>query len=127
MNKDKRPVNLSRNIVINQPLTAIASILHRIAGILLFFGMFIMLWALDIALTSPEGFDKVALAIKTNFFVKFVIWALLTALIYHWIAGLKHLIMDLGIGVTIKGVWFYSILALILGISLSILVGVWIW
>lgn len=127
MNKDKRPVNLSRNIVLNQPLTAIASILHRIAGIVLFFGMFLMLWALDMALTSPEGFAKVALAIKTNFLVKFVVWALLTALIYHWIAGLKHLIMDLGIGVTIKGIWIFSIVALVLGISLSILVGVWIW
>lgn len=127
MKKDKRPINLSTTVIMRQPLTAIASILHRIAGIALFFGMFIMLYALDLALSSPEGFNTVASLIKTNYFVKFIVWALLTALAYHWIAGLKHLIMDLDIGVTIKGIWILSISALVLGISLSILAGVWIW
>lgn len=127
MKKDKRPINLSKQIVMNQPLTAIASILHRIAGIVLFFGIFIMLYALDLALGSQDGFDTVANLIETNYFVKFVVWGLLTALAYHWVAGLKHLIMDLDIGVSIKGIWVLSIAALVLGISLSILAGVWIW
>lgn len=127
MKKDKRPINLSKQIVMNQPLTAIASILHRIAGIVLFFGIFIMLYALDLALSSQDGFDTVANLIETNYLVKFVVWGLLTALAYHWVAGLKHLIMDLDIGVSIKGIWVLSIAALVLGISLSILAGVWIW
>jgi succinate dehydrogenase / fumarate reductase cytochrome b subunit len=47
--------------------------------------------------------------------------------IYHTVAGVKHLIMDFGIGETMEGGVLGARLTIIISIVLSILAGVWIW
>lgn len=34
---------------------------------------------------------------------KLVIWGLLSALLYHLVAGVRHLVMDAGVGETLEG------------------------
>ena len=53
--KTERPVYLSLT-QFGWPVTAIASITHRITGVLLFVGIAFLLWLLSMALKSPEGF-----------------------------------------------------------------------
>lgn len=92
--KKPRPVNLDLQ-TIRFPLTAIASILHRVSGVITFVSIAILLWLLNLSLSSPEGFTS-AVSITDSFFVKFILWGVLTALFYHIVLGIRHLLMDLG-------------------------------
>ncbi|MEZ8166188.1 succinate dehydrogenase cytochrome b556 subunit [Vibrio tasmaniensis 1F-187] len=89
-----RPVNLDLQ-TIHFPITAIASILHRVSGVITFVAIGILLWLLSISLSSPVGFME-ASDIVDGFFVKFILWGILTALAYHIAGGIRHLLMDLG-------------------------------
>lgn len=99
--KDNRPVNLDI-ATIRLPITAYASITHRISGVVLAPAAFLLLWALDMSLASPRGFTAVG-AFLANPLVKFVAWGIAVALIYHSLAGVKHLIMDFGLGESMAG------------------------
>jgi succinate dehydrogenase / fumarate reductase cytochrome b subunit len=94
--KDKRPINLDIT-TIKFPLAAIASILHRVSGIGLFFGVGILLYFLQISLRSEGEFERVAILFD-GLFMTSLLGLILLALIYHLVAGIKHLLLDLGVG-----------------------------
>ena len=121
----QRPVNLDLR-TIKLPVTAYTSILHRISGVILFLGIALMLFALGKSLGSEEGFGEVK-AYLTSPLAKFVIWALLSALLYHLVAGVRHLIMDMGVGETLEGGKLGSKIVLAISVVLIVLAGVWIW
>ena len=121
----KRPVNLDLR-TIKLPVTAYTSILHRISGVILFVGISIMLYALDKSLGSEEGFAAVK-ACLTSPLAKLVTWALLSALLYHLVAGVRHLIMDAGIGETLEGGKLGSKIVIAVSVVIIVLAGVWIW
>ena len=100
--KKQRPVNLDLQ-TIRFPITAIASILHRVSGVITFVAVGILLWLLGTSLSSPEGFEQ-ASAIMGSFFVKFIMWGILTALAYHVVVGIRHMMMDLLSGRNIQAV-----------------------
>jgi succinate dehydrogenase / fumarate reductase cytochrome b subunit len=121
----QRPVNLDLT-TIHFPITAIASILHRVSGVFLFAGVGFLLWALGASLESPESFTQVKECFD-GFFVKLFTWAVVAALIYHLIAGCKHLLMDLGIGEDLESGQLAAKITLAGAIVLILLAGVWIW
>ncbi len=100
MNKN-RPVNLDLTTV-KFPITALVSIVHRISGVVLLGGVIILLWMLDTSLSSKESFEQLQECLR-NPILQFVIWAVLAALAYHLVMGVRHLIMDLGIGESKEG------------------------
>lgn len=124
MNK-KRPVNLDIG-TIKLPITAYVSILHRFSGVFLFAGVAVLLWMLDSSLDSQESFAAVRDASNNPVF-KFVLWAVLSGLAYHTIMGIRHLIMDCGIGESLEGGKRGATIALVLAIVLIALLGVWVW
>ena len=85
-----------------------------------------MLAALDASLSSEEGFERVQ-GYFGNPLAKLVVWALLSALLYHLVAGIRHLVMDAGYGETLEGGKRGSKIVLILSAVLIILAGVWVW
>ncbi|EKN46536.1 MULTISPECIES: succinate dehydrogenase, cytochrome b556 subunit [Pseudomonas] len=121
----QRPVNLDLR-TIKLPVTAYTSILHRISGVILFVGIAIMLYAMDKSLASEEGFGEVK-ACLTSPLAKLVIWGLLSALLYHLVAGIRHLIMDTGVGETLEGGKLGSKIVIAVSVVLILLAGVWIW
>lgn len=123
--KSQRPVNLDLR-TIKLPITAYTSILHRISGVILFVGLAVLLYALDKSLASEEGFAQVQ-ACMTSPLAKLVIWGLLSALLYHLVAGVRHLIMDMGIGETLEGGKLGSQIVLAVSAVVIVLAGVWIW
>ena len=92
----------------------------------LFAGMAVLLWLLDSSLASEEGFAAVQESTANPIF-KFVLWVVLAALAYHSIAGVRHLIMDGGVGESLRGGQIGAKLVVILSIVLIALIGVWIW
>ena len=125
MKTDDRPVNLDLT-KFSFPLPALASITHRITGVIMFVGLAFMLYALDRSLTSAEEFAAVRELLE-SLLAKFVTWGLLTALGYHLLAGIKHLFMDMDIGETLEGARLGSQVTIVLAVILSILAGVWVW
>jgi succinate dehydrogenase / fumarate reductase cytochrome b subunit len=122
----KRPVNLDIS-TISMPVTALVSILHRVTGIILFVGLAFLFYAFDLSLSSQKGFDQVVNTLQTNFLAKFVIWGVVSALMYHLVAGVKHLLMDLGHFEELESGRIAAIVNIVLAAVLIVLAGVWIW
>lgn len=121
----KRPVNLDIS-TIHFPIPAIASILHRVSGIVAFVGIAFLLYGLDLSLSSQTGFSSVA-DVMAHPLAKLVIWGTLSALAYHLVAGIRHLIMDMGVGETLEGGRLSAKITFAVSVVLIILLGVWIW
>ena len=121
----KRPVNLDIT-TIKLPLPAYTSILHRLSGILLFIGVGLLIYALDRSLASEESFADLQ-AIMSSGVAKFVLWVLLSGLIYHFVAGVKHLLMDIGIGEELESGRAGSLVTIVVSAVLIVLAGVWVW
>lgn len=97
----KRPVHLNL-FAIRFPIMAIVSICHRVSGVLLFLMIPLLLWVFQVALQSPEGYTQVA-AVMGSFFIRLLAYLSLLALIYHLLAGCRHLLMDMHVGDTLEG------------------------
>ncbi|CAQ85066.1 MULTISPECIES: succinate dehydrogenase cytochrome b556 subunit [Photorhabdus] len=124
--KKQRPVNLDLQ-TIHFPVSAVASILHRVSGVITFIAVGILLWLLGMSLSSQEGFQQAA-DIMTSFFAKFIVWGILTALAYHICGGIRHLLMDFGYLEENLAVGSASAkVAIVLAVILSILAGVLVW
>lgn len=122
---NKRPVNLDLTSF-KYPATAIASILHRISGILLFLLMPVMLYLLNISLGSEDAFIKLNERLLSPYW-KLILWVSATALVYHLLAGVRHILMDMGLGETLDFARKTAVGVIILSIVTAIYLGVWIW
>ena len=122
---DKRPVNLDLT-TIKFPVTAIASITHRATGVAIFFAIPILLWMLDRSLASPEGFAEIK-ELMTTPLMRLVVWGILAVILYHLVAGVRHLIMDMGFGETLEGGRRGAFLVFGVSAVLILLVGGWVW
>lgn len=123
MNRE-RPVNLNL-FTIRFPITAIVSILHRVSGVLLFLMIPIALWTLDYSLT-PDGFDAIH-DWSGGLLSMLVLWAVFAAFLYHFVAGIRHLLSDMGFAVTKSGGKRSALITFIISIVLIIMAGVWLW
>jgi len=123
--KDKRPVNLDIG-TIHLPLAALTSITHRISGVILFAGIAILLWLLQRSLETEASFNEVRAFFESPL-LKFVVWGTLSALCYHMVAGVKHLLLDAGIGETREGGPLGARIVIAVSAVLIILMGAWIW
>lgn len=109
-----RPVALSL-LHFRFPLPAIASIAHRISGVLLFVSLPAVLWLTDTALSSDEGFARAGMLL--SHLLLSPVWALIFAgYIYHLCAGIRHLFMDVGIGESLRSGRLSAVLVLGLGV-----------
>ena len=123
--KDTRPVNLDLTTV-KFPLPAITSILHRISGVALFFGIGVVLYLLQLSLESAAGFEQVTELLRATP-VKLMVWLILAGLLYHLIAGIKHLLMDWGLGESREGALRGAQATLILALVAAVLSWGMIW
>ncbi len=121
----KRPVNLDLT-KFRFPLPAITSIIHRITGVALFVGVWFLLWALEASLTSEQSFNELK-AFFDGFFVKIFFWGIAAALLYHLVAGVKHLLMDIGIGETLEGGVKGAKITIAASAVLILLAGILLW
>jgi len=123
--KDNRPVNLDLT-KFHFPLPAITSILHRISGVVIFAGTAVLLWLLAESLSSEQGFQRVTEWLQAPL-AKLVLWAIVAGLLYHLIAGVRHLMLDAGIGETLQAGRQGAVLIIVLSVISIVLAGVWIW
>lgn len=123
--KDNRPVNLDIGTM-RLPITAYASITHRISGVIMVAASFVLLGLLDLSLSGPDGFARAG-ELMSSPLARALAWAIATALIYHSVAGVRHLFMDFGVGESLKGGIVGARLVIVLSIVASIATGVALW
>jgi len=82
------------------PAAGWVSILHRVSGVLMFVLMPFIIWMFDASISSEISFAKFrnvfnnGVGLAPGFFFKLVVLALIWAYLHHFIAGLRHLWMD---------------------------------
>lgn len=82
------------------PPAGIVSILHRVSGVLMFLLLPFIIWMFDTSLSSDYSFARFKAAFNSGlgfvpgWFFKLVALALIWAYLHHFIAGLRHLWMD---------------------------------
>ncbi len=93
----KRPVHLNL-FVIRLPVTGVVSILHRLTGVLLVLAFPVFLYLLQQSLRDPAGFAEVRELLRSP--VGRACSLLATWLVaQHFYSGIRHLLLDLDIGI----------------------------
>lgn len=126
--ENQKPIHLNVR-TIRFPITAVASILHRISGILLFIIIGPILWLLKLSLSSNNEFCKIYDFLLKNYHIlKFLFWIITITIIYHIVAGIRHMLMDFGyLHQTLLIGKISAKIIFILTILLSVLSGILIW
>ena len=106
------------------PIGAIASIAHRVSGVLLFIALPVIALLLDASLRSEAGFASVRDLFSSPFWIVTAA-VLLWALVHHVLAGIRHLLMDVGIGGELERARTSARLVLIAAPALAVLLLVW--
>lgn len=124
MNKN-RPININP-LSVKLPIGALVSITHRLSGILVFLLIPLLLWALQLSLVSPEGFNQVADAIAKPW-IKSLLWLFLAGMLYHLVAGVRHLLMDIHLGDSLETARFSAKLTIAVSLLLIIATTYWLY
>ena len=89
---------LSPHLQIYRPmLTMMMSILHRITGVVLYFGVLLLVWWFSAAATSDSYFDLVQ-RFFGHWLGRLLLFGFTWALIHHMLGGIRHLYWDTGRG-----------------------------
>ncbi len=122
--KAKRERPLSPHLQIYKPqITSVTSILHRATGVALALGLFVLGWGL-IALASGEGSYAVFKDFWGSIFGMILLFGWSFAFFYHFCCGLRHLVMDTGRMMDIKGM--YKAAYITYAGALVLTMGTWI-
>jgi succinate dehydrogenase / fumarate reductase cytochrome b subunit len=121
----KRPINLDL-LTIRLPLPALVSILHRASGVVLFLFLPLLIWMLSESLGSQFSFNELKTCFE-SFGTKLLVWLVLSALAYHLVAGIRHIITDMGFWEDLPKARKSSYGTLIVSLVLVVILGVWIW
>lgn len=106
------------------------SILHRVSGVIMFLLLPFILWMFDTSVSSEISFARfkavfnIGVGFVPGWFFKLVVLALMWAYLHHFIAGLRHLWMDVSHDAVSKEFGKSSaIVTLVLSISLTLVLG----
>ena len=121
-----RPVNLDLT-KFSFPVTAIASIMHRICAVISWVGMGFVLYVANRTYQSPEGQAWFADLMASSFIAQFIAWGLLSAFAYYCAATLKHIIQDLGYCEELESGRRISWAVLVIGGVFTVMAGIYIW
>lgn len=117
--KRDRPIHLNL-FVIRQPLPALVSIGHRLSGALLFFGIPVLLLALQSVLTGNGSW-------MAHGGFRLALFVVLSAYAFHFFAGLRFLLLDLHWGDQLHSA---RRMALMVGVAATLTIvgiGAWLW
>ncbi len=95
--QDRRPIFLNL-FQIRFPVPAVMSFAHRVSGVLMVLLIPVLIWMLDVSLSSEQGFLQVR-ALLDHILVRLALVLLVWGLLHHLFAGIRYLLLDLDIGI----------------------------
>jgi succinate dehydrogenase cytochrome b subunit len=102
MDRPKPAPKFLNLLQIELPPGGIASIAHRISGVLMFLSIPLLAWLFGLSLQDEEGY-RAALGYLQQPPLRLLSLVLVWALAHHLLAGLRHLFLDLEIGMSRTG------------------------
>lgn len=135
MSETLKPRPTHRNIHISQivkyrlPPAGIVSILHRVSGVGMFLLMPFIIWMFDNSVSSEISFAKFKFAFNVGmlglpgFIWKLLALALIWAYLQHFIAGIRHLYMDVNHAVSKEFGRSSALATLVLSLGLTVVLG----
>jgi succinate dehydrogenase / fumarate reductase, cytochrome b subunit len=96
-----RNIHVTQIVSYRLPPAGMVSIGHRISGVLMFALLPFVIWLFDVSLTSEVSYDRFRNTWLAGagwfpaWFIKLVTLALIWSYLHHFIAGLRHLWMDI--------------------------------
>lgn len=112
------------------PAAGWVSILHRVSGVLMFILLPFIIWMFDKSISSELSFARFTSAFNQGlgwlpgWFIKLVVLALIWAFLHHFIAGLRHLWMDVShTAVTMQFGMNSARVTLVASVLLTLLLG----
>jgi succinate dehydrogenase / fumarate reductase cytochrome b subunit len=124
-NKDRRQfgrMSFAQALQYRLPPAGVVSIFHRISGGLMFLLLPFVLFLLDKSLTSEISFEYLK-SFTSGWFVKLIILALSWAYLHHFCAGIRHLLMDVHMGLDKASGRKSALTVFAISIPLAIVVG----
>ncbi|HTT10831.1 MAG TPA: succinate dehydrogenase, cytochrome b556 subunit [Burkholderiaceae bacterium] len=104
------------------PPAGIVSILHRVSGVLLFLALPLLLWLFELSLKTESTYERLRTT-AGNVVVKLMLLALIWAILHHFVAGIRYLVLDLHIGIAKEPARKSALLVLAVSLPLALLVG----
>lgn len=111
------------------PVAGIVSILHRISGFILFLLMPFVIWLFDVSVTSEVSYESfrsaylAGLGIFPAWFVKLVTLGLIWGYLHHFVAGVRHLWMDMTHSVSKEQGKSSAVATMVISLALTVLLG----
>jgi len=93
-----RPVNIDLR-TIRLPIGGVVSILHRITGVVLVLAIPVLLYVLQMSLASADSYARLLEFFRTVP-GRIVAMLFMLAIAHHLFAGVRHLMLDLDIGIS---------------------------
>ena len=113
-NQRAAPVYLNL-LRIRFPVGAVTSIAHRLAGVLLFSSLPLLIYLLDLSLQDSAGFDRAVSYLQTGWLRAgsvIIAWSLF----HHLFSGIRFLLIDMDNGVSLqqarRSAWLVNIAGL---------------
>ena len=121
----QRPVYLNL-LQITLPPGGWVSILHRVSGVLLIFATPVFLWFFGRSLHDDAGYQQVASLLGAGF-ARLLLWGFALALWHHMLAGVRHLLLDLKIGIGKPCARLSAYIVMALDVVGALLLGMMLW
>ena len=105
---------------------AIVSGMHRISGAVLFLFLPLLLWLWQESLSSQQSFDQFKSVVSYPL-MKIVLLGLVWGYLHHLCAGIRHLALDLHLGIELAPARASSIAVLVASIAATAALGIALW
>jgi succinate dehydrogenase / fumarate reductase, cytochrome b subunit len=120
-----RPKYYDLNLL-HLPPAGLVSIFHRVSGGLLFLGIPVLLYTLQLALSSEAGFAQVKQCLSMPL-AKIALLGITWLYAHHFFAGIRYLLLDFHIGIEKRPSGISARVVLALGVIATLVVAGILW
>lgn len=118
----QRPKHLALH-EIRLPLAGFASILHRVSGAGLFLMLPLLIWLLQLSLSSTQASSEMFAVLTGNWLVKLILLGLIWAFLHHFCMGIRILLIDIHVGVEKQQAHSSAVAVMVVSLALTAILG----
>jgi len=129
MTKSRQEIHNNRptspHLSIYKPqISSVLSILHRLTGVALFFGLSTLVWWFVLWVFSK--FNHYYIELSHHILFTILLFMVSLAWFYHFCTGIRHLIWDMGYGFSIKSINKSGLTAVVMSIIFTVIFWIYI-
>jgi succinate dehydrogenase / fumarate reductase cytochrome b subunit len=124
-----RNIHITEILAYRLPPAGMVSILHRVSGAVMFLLLPLVIWLFDNSISSEMSYERftsvfvAGAAGLPGWFIKIIVLGLIWAYLHHFIAGVRHVWMDVTHSVTKAQGHHSALVTLVLSVLLTLVLG----